>query len=279
MPARRFVPETFITAFVAAAAAVMASGYLLDAIGLAINPAVLGVVAIAAGGWALVAFREDAPGPPGALALFAILVAGAFGYFLWLTSPSFLPVTIGPDIVHHLQLIHVIHRTHHLVHDAALEPYLLEMMNYTPGSHIAAAVAAGWLRVDPLRVLLPLTALFVAIKVGIVYVVTVRILAAKPGAPLLALSAPALLAIPSAYVLGSFFQFFYYAQVLSETFAMGMAVAALGWYGPAAAHLWLASVGALASFCPGRWLMPPARLYSRPLPAGRRLSGRASLAL
>ena len=230
VPARRVVPETFIAAFVSAAAAVMASGYLLDAIGLPISPAVLGAVALAAAGCGLLAFREEAcpdpstgsgssrassrderatasrGAPTATLALFACLVASAFGYFLWLASPSLLPVTIGPDIVHHLQLIHVIHRTHHLVHDAALEPYLLEMINYTPGSHITAAVVAGWLRVDPLRVLLPLTALFVAVKVGAVYVLTVRLVAAKPGASVLALAAPALLAIPSAYVLGSFFQ-------------------------------------------------------------------------
>ena len=117
MPARRFVPETFIAAFVSAAAAVMAGGYLLDALGLSIHPALLAVAALAAGVSALVAFREDSPAPSGSPAIFGCLVAGALGYFLWLASPSLLPVTNGPDVVHHLLLIHVIDRTHHLVHD------------------------------------------------------------------------------------------------------------------------------------------------------------------
>ena len=160
----------------------MAAGYLLDAVGLAINAAVLGVAALGAGPRGVPAFREEpTAAPAGSLALVASVVACALGYLLWLASPSLLPVTNGPDVVHHLLLIHVIHRTHHLVHDPALGPYLLEMVNYTPGSHIAAAAVAGWLRVDPLRVLLPLTALFVAVKAGIIYVLALRLVPAKPG--------------------------------------------------------------------------------------------------
>jgi hypothetical protein len=280
VPARRLVPETFIAAFLVTAAAVMSAGYLLDAVGLAIDPLVLGITALIAGAWALVAFREDAPAcpepapasrgacperapasrgaPAGSLALFSCLVCGSLGYFLWLASPSLLPVTNGPDVVHHLLLIHVIYRTHHLVHDPALGPYLLEMTNYTPGSHIAAAAVGWWLRVDPLRVLLPITALFVAVKVGIVYVLALRLVPAKPGASLLALAAPALLAVPAAYVLGSFFQFFYYAQVLSETFAMGMVVAAVGWTRTGVRrYLWLASACAVGVFLSWPvWLVP-----------------------
>jgi hypothetical protein len=37
VPARRITPETFIAAFVCAFAALMAAGYLLDAVGLAIH--------------------------------------------------------------------------------------------------------------------------------------------------------------------------------------------------------------------------------------------------
>jgi hypothetical protein len=269
VPARRIVPETFIAAFVAAASALMAAGYLLDAVGLALHPAALAGVSLAAGVAAFVAFREPSPAcperaeasrgaPVAAIPIFASLVACAFGYFLWLASPSLLPVTIGPDIVHHLQLIHVIHRTHHLVNDPALNPYLLEMMNYTPGSHIAAAVVAQWVRVDPLRVLLPLTALFVAVKVGMVFVLAVRLLPEKPGATLYALAAPVLLVIPAPYVLGSFFEFFYYAQVLSETFAIAMVVAALGWTRTGALrYLWLASACAVGVFLSWpMWLVP-----------------------
>jgi hypothetical protein len=257
VPARRIVPETVIAAFVSAASALMAAGYLLDAVGLAIHPAALAVAALAAGVAAFAAFREPAAAPAGSLPLFACLVAGALGYLLWLASPSLLPVTNGPDVVHHLLLIHVIHRTHHLVHDPALAPYLLEMTNYTPGSHLAAAAVAEWAGVDPLRVLLPLTALFVAVKVGAIYVLALRLLPEK-GAALQALAAPVLLAVPAAYVLGSFFQFFYYAQVVSETFAMAMVVAALGWTRTGGRrYLWLAAACGVGVFLSWPvWIVP-----------------------
>ena len=236
----------------------MAAGYLLDAVGLAIHPAVLGVVALVGGVTAFAAFRERAAAAVASLPIFGCLVAGSLGYFVWLASPSLLPVTIGPDIVHHLQLIHLIHRTHHLANDPALAPYLLEMMNYTPGSHIAAAAVAQWLRLDPLRVLFPLTALFVAVKVGIVYVLALRVLEEKPGAALYALAAPVLLMIPARYLLGSFFEFFYLAQVLSETFAVAMVMAALGWTRTGARrYLWLASACGIGVFLSWPvWILP-----------------------
>ena len=135
VPARRVTPETFVAAFVCAFAALMAVGYLLDAAGLPIPPAVLGLAFLGAALAAFAAFQEPSAAPPGSTALFAIVVACALGYFLWLASPSLLPVTNGPDIVHHLLLIHVIQRTHHLVHGDALGP---PAGNDGPGSHLAA---------------------------------------------------------------------------------------------------------------------------------------------
>jgi hypothetical protein len=169
---RRVGPESIIAAFSVASAGPMAGGYLVDAVGLAMSPVLLALVAAAGGVGALLLFREpacpDAPNDRGTPVLFAVVVLAAFGYFLWLASPSLLPVTNGPDIVHHLLLIHLIQRTHHLVHDPALSPYLLEMMNYTPGSHIVAAAVAVWQPLDGLLNLLPVTAAIVAVKVGIV---------------------------------------------------------------------------------------------------------------
>ena len=258
VPARRVTPETFVAAFVSAFAVLMATGYLLDAAGLPIHPAVLGLAFLGAALAAFAAFREPSPAPAGSAALFAIVVASALGYFLWLASPSLLPVTIGPDIVHHLLLIHVIQRTHHLVHDPALGPYLLDMVNYTPGSHLAAAAMGDWLRVDPLRVLLPLTAVFVAVKAGIIYVLALRLVPGKPWGSVLALAAPVLLLVPAAYLLGSFFHFFFYAQVVSETFAMAMVVAALSWTRThAVRHLWLAAACGVGVFLSWPvWIVP-----------------------
>jgi hypothetical protein len=258
VPARRVTPETFIAAFVSAFAVLMATGYLLDAAGLAIHPGVLGIVFLAAALAAFRVFRESSAAPAGSPALFAVVVLFALAYSLWLASPSLLPVTIGPDIVHHLLLIHVIQRTHHLVHDPALGPYLLEMTNYTPGSHMAAAAVADWLRLDSLRVVLPLTAVFVAVKAGIVYVLAMRLVPERPWGSVQALTAPALLLVPAAYVLGSFFHFFFYAQVVSETFAMAMVLAALSWTRThAARHLWLAAACGVGVFLSWPvWIVP-----------------------
>lgn len=279
--ARRIVPETFIAAFVAAASALMATGYLLDAAGLTLHPVPLAAATLAAGLTAFAAFRES-PAPAAAVPIAGCVVAAALGYVLWLASPSLLPVTNGPDVVHHLLLIRVIHRTHRLVHDPALEPYLLEMMNYTPGGHIAAAAVAHWLRLDPLRVLQPLTALFVAVKVGMVYVVTLRLLPQTPGASRAALAAPVLLFVAAPYVLGSFFQFFFYAQVLSETFALAMVLAALGWTRTGATrYLWLAATCGVGVFLSWPvWIAPAGAavltaIAGAALPMRRRLAAAA----
>jgi hypothetical protein len=260
---RRLTPESIVAAFTVASAGLMAAGYLVDAAGLAMSPVFLALVAAAGGVGAFLVFRESAcperatasrgahtpPGDRGTLILFTAVVLAAFGYLLWLASPSLLPVTNGPDIVHHLLLIHLIQRTHHLVHDPALSPYLLEMMNYTPGSHIMAAAVADWLRVDALRALLPVTAAFVAMKVGIVYALAVRIIGPRPHAAVLALAAPILLLVPSAYVLGSFFQFFFFAQVVSETFALALVLAIVNWTREGRPReVWLAAAGAVGVF-------------------------------
>jgi hypothetical protein len=246
---RRVSPETLIAVFVGAWIAVMAVGYLADSAGLTLHPALLAVAGAAGAVAAFLAFREPDPDAPGSTVLFAAIVAGSFAYFLWLASPSLLPVTNGPDVVHHLLLIHVIQRTHHLVHGSALGPYLLEMVNYTPGAHLAAAALGDWLRLDPLRVLMPLTAAFVAVKAGIIYVLALRILPQRPGASLQAAAAPVLMLVPAVYVLGSFFQFFFYAQVVSETFAMAMVLSAVNWARTGGRrHLWLAAACGVGVF-------------------------------
>lgn len=270
VPARRITPETFVAAFSAAFAVLMAAGYLLDAAGLAIHPGVLGLLFAGTAVAAFRAFRDSSPAPAGSPALFAVVILCALGYAVWLASPSLLPVTIGPDVVHHLLLIHVIQRTHHLVHDPALGPYLLEMTNYTPGSHIAAATVADWLRVDALRVLFPLTAVFVAVKTGIVYLLAVRLVPEERWGSVQALAAPVLLLVPAAYVIGSFFHFFFYAQVVSETFAMAMVLAAVSWVRTRARRdLWLAALSGIGVFLSWPvWIVPAGAAVLTAIAAG-----------
>jgi hypothetical protein len=77
-------------------------------------------------------------------------------------------------------------------------------------------------------------------------------------AALHALAAPVLLLVPAAYVLRSFFQFYFYAQVVSETFAMAMVLAALAWMRTRARrHLWLAAACGVGVFLSWPvWIVP-----------------------
>lgn len=246
-------PETLVFALLTAAASIMLAGYVLDLAGLRMHPGVLACVALLASAISVLRWSDVSPagdesrdqsGVETWCFLAVVAVTGA--YLIWLASPSLLPVTIGPDVVHHLQLIHVIQRTDRLAHDPALGPYLLEMMNYTPGSHILAATIARWLRVDALRVVQPITALFTALKLGMLYLLALRVApgsrsgrtsrsgpaersASNRSAPFAAVAAPMLAFVPSVYTLGSSFHFFFYAQVISEAFAVGMLLAAAAW--------------------------------------------------
>ena len=249
----------------------MAAGYALDLLGLPIAPwALLAVFVIALGRAAVVLRPRFDPG-------FLLVVAAMFAYAMWPASPGFLPVTNGPDVVHHLQLIHLIAASFRLPHDPSLAPYLNEMMSYTPGSHILAAVVAAWLRVDALRVVYPIAALFVAIKAGSLYVIARRVIGAAPGGPVMALAAPLLALAPSAYFLGSFVHFFFYAQVVSEAFAIGVLVAVLRWIGTRdrrdVAAVSMCAIGVVLSW--PIWIVPCAltiafTLAAAPMPWRRR---------
>lgn len=213
----------------AALAATITAGYLLDLVGLPMHPTALGCVAVAAAGAGVWGFRrsDSVPAVTELVSVVGIVVA-LFVYLVWRTWPSLLPVTDGPDLVHHLQLIHLIQRTRHLAHDPALDAYLVEMTNYTPGAHILTATVAAWLRVDGLRVVHGVAAVSVALKAGVLYLIAARVIqGARAGVQ--ALASPLLALVPAVYFLGSFFQFFFLAQVVAETFAVGMLLAVVTW--------------------------------------------------
>jgi hypothetical protein len=248
-------PEALACSFLMACAAVLAAGYGLDLIGLEMAPLVLLAVFVAALAASTVASSRGFPG-----AAETAHFAGFIGvtvvstlYLLWLASPSLLPVTIGPDVVHHLQLIHLIQRTHRLAHDPALQPYLLEMMNYTPGSHILAAAAGDWMRADALRVVQPITAVLTGVKLGLVYLIAVRVAAPSRTAAVTALAAPVLAFVPAVYTIGSSFHFFFFAQVVSEAFAIGMLLSLVWWRQSGR----LACLGAFAGCAVGVFLSWP----------------------
>src|SRR5207248_10326353 len=56
-----------------------------------------------------------------------------------------------------------------LVHDVRLSEYLGEMIDYTPGVHLIAALAGAWLRTDGLHAVYAVVAFTVALKAGLVF--------------------------------------------------------------------------------------------------------------
>ena len=226
-PPRRVTAERLVLALLAAAAACMAAGYFCDFIGLRVFVWPW-VAAIVCGAWTLrSAALDDDAGVRGEWPAVVVVFGLVAAYLCWLAGPSLLPVTDGPDVVHHLQLMHFIQRTGRLPHDPSLGPYLLEMMNYTPGAHLLTALVARAVRADALRVVLPVAVFFVALKAAVVYLMALRL--TPRGSAIAALSAPLLLFAPAAYAIGGLYQFFFFAQAVSEVFALGAVLGVLGW--------------------------------------------------
>lgn len=250
-------PERILAAALVPAGVVMIFGYVGDLFGLPILPGVLASVWIVSTVAACILFRAPLRSPSRrsagvALAAFLVVTSASFAYFVWLASPSLLPITDGPDVVHHLQLIHFIRLAHHLPHDPKFAPYLVEMVGYTPGSHILAAVLAAVFRVDAVRVVHILASAFAAISLGLVYVLTLRVVDST-SVPMRAawqsLAAPLLALVPVAFAFDAFTHFFFFAQVVSETFALGVLLAAVAWVrGDDRRSVWLIAICA-ASVC------------------------------
>jgi len=247
----------------AAAAAAMIAGYGLDLAGLPIHPAVLAAAAIVAS-VAAVPFtsprisRQVSASVPSLLVVAAVL---AYGFLA--AAPGQLPVTNGPDVVHHLQLIHVISSTGRLPHGAAQYPFLLEMMNYTPGSHILAAAIATWFRRDALFVVYPIAVASAAVTSAVLYEIARRVLGSTPRAAMQACAAPVLASVP-VYFFGSFVPFFFFAQVVSEAFAMGMLLSLVAWLTTSrGSYLWFAAAcGAGVVLSWPVWIVPAAAAAS-----------------
>ncbi len=141
---------------------------------------------------------------------------------MWLARPSFLPLGSGPDLTHHLLLIGFIEQHWTLVHDPSVEAFLGEMVHYTPGSQILAALAGAAARSDGLHAVHAMVAATVALKGGLVVLIALRVL--PPDAPRIpfALLSGILLLVPHNYFFGSFVRESFFAQVVGECFAVAM---------------------------------------------------------
>lgn len=253
--------ESPAAAVITALAATIAGAYALDRVGLPFPPGIMFAVAAAAMVSALIRFRTfRATRAPiaEAVAFWAIVIA-ATGWLVWRARPWILPLGHGPDLTHHLQLIGFIERHWRLVHAPGVEPYLGEMVSYTPGLHVLAALTGAWTGRDGLHVLHPLLSGLVALKMGVVYLIALRLLPPRVPRVALALCAVGLLLVPRTYVLGSFIEGSFLAQVASELFAVAMWWALVVWdQSPSPTAATIFGVAGVATFLTWPiWIGPP----------------------
>lgn len=220
--------EAAAVTLLAPCVALVLSAYLLDLVGFAFRPApmlALAVLATAAIGtltWRAATHAGEE------LALWLVTTVGLFVWLLWLAAPDFLPLSTGPDLTHHLLLIRHIETSWRLVHDPSLERFMGEMAQYTPGSHLLAALAGAWSGTDGLRALHGLQAWMVALKTGFLLLIAFRLL--PPRAPrVLAMLGPVLLFGAPRYFLGGLTEYGFLAQVVAESFAVAMWWATVVW--------------------------------------------------
>lgn len=272
--------EALAASAVALLAWIVVLGYAIDRVGMTIVPSAILLSSAGATMALSVYLGRRATWDARELAAFVGVTAAALGWLLWLAWPALLPPGRGPDLAHHLLLIDYIERHWRLVHDARVEIYLGQMVAYTPGGHILAALGGAWAGTDGLHAFYPLIAWSVAIKAGFIFVICCRVV--PRGGPRIpfALIGVLLLFLPRAYLVGSFTHDSFFAQVVSETFAVAMwwAVAAWDeqpWPGAMAVF---AVAGAAAFLTWPVWIGPPVMalvaivLLREGIPVRRRLA-------
>ena len=208
-----------------AAATAIGAAYLLDRVGLAIHPTASLALALVAGS----AWLWRRPGDPGNPLAFVAVTIGVFVSLLAVQWPALMPPGGGSDLTHHLQLIGFIDGQWRLPHDPAAAVIVGGMINYTPGSHLLAALAGAWFNTDGLHALYPVLAASVAVKAGLLFLIARRMLADDPARVPMAIAAVALPALAFDSSLGSFFRWSFVAQVVAETFAVAMWWALVVW--------------------------------------------------
>ena len=224
-----------ITAEVVAASAVVLlasatlSAYVADWIGLTIVPSAVLVGSLAASAGTFLGLWRRAARDRSSLAAFVVIVSAVMAWLLWLAGRDLLPPGTGPDLTHHLLLVGYIEQHWRLPHDPQLGPFLGEMVDYTPGAHLLAALAGAWTRTDGLHAMYPLVALTVALKCGLVFLIARRLVRFDVSRIPFAVMAVLLLLMPRPYFIGSFAQHSFLAQVVAEVFAVALWWALVVW--------------------------------------------------
>lgn len=220
--------EAVAVSLAIAASTVVVASFLLDLAGVAFTPVPLLLLALGSGGTAAAVLLRGATRVPGLRPMAGGVGLAMLAWLLWLALPTLLPLSTGPDLTHHLLLIHYIEQHWRLVHDPAVERFLGEMAQYTPGSHVLVALAGAVSRTDGLHALHAVQAATVALKVVFLLAVCARML--PPRVPVwLALLGPVLLLAAPRYFLGGFTEYGFLAQVVAELFVVAMWWAVVAW--------------------------------------------------
>ncbi|MEP7306930.1 MAG: hypothetical protein ABJA98_15550 [Acidobacteriota bacterium] len=240
-------------------AAPIVLAYLLERSGAAISPVVILALSVGAAAAMVAWLSRGGRWQAGDVVSLVVVVALMMGWLLWLAWPALLPLGAGVDITHHLLLIDYIERHWRLVHEPQIESYLGEMVHYTPGSQLLAALAGAWSRTDGLHAVYPVVAWSVALKAGFVFLIARRLMPeGVPRIPL-ALTAVLFLLVPYSHVVGSFTHDSFLAQVVAELFTIAMWWALVVWderpmIGPMVVY---AIAGAAAFLTWPVWIGPP----------------------
>jgi len=214
--------ESIALSLIATVAAIVVGAYLADRVGGAFTPWLALAVAVVVGACRMVSLGRSANWETAETATFLAIVAVTFGWLLWIARPTLFPLGSGPDLTHHLLLIHYIETHWTLVRDPAAQEFLGEMVQYTPGSHILTALAGAWVRSNGLHAMHAVMAASAALKASFVFLIAKRILPHESQrTPIAALASISLFA-SQIYFLGSFAQYSFLAQVVAESFAVAM---------------------------------------------------------
>jgi hypothetical protein len=244
---------------IAAAAALIVWPYVLDRLGAPLLPSISAMAAGAAAAVVVFAFYDQAKRAPVDMTLFAASFTAMAGYLLWLAWPDLLPTGSGPDLTHHLLLIDYIEQQGHLVRDVEAGALLGEMAHYTPGLHLTTVIAAAIARTDGFHALYPVIVFTVALKLGFVSLILLRLFSGAPmRAPLAAAGVLLVFAIP-AFSVASFRHDSFFAQVVSELFAIALWWTLIVWdKRPTLSMMSVFAIAAMAAFLTWPvWLGPP----------------------
>lgn len=163
---------------------------------------------------------------------FLVVVLGVWAYFIYAALPTLLPPTHSSDAVRVYQQVLFTYPKGTLV------------SWYPAGGTFVTAMLARWLGVEPLRILHPVAASFLALSAGAVYGITCTLLPPRPLFKIVALIAPALLFVPWSYFAGMInWEQYFFAQAFAQYFTLAAWWYTLS-YARAPRAVWIVLIGA-----------------------------------